>query len=213
MNLFQASVERTADGFQLAVGERRIRIDEQEAAQHPGLAGRAGGRVVAGVRPERLGAAGTAVDRRLRGTVLLCEALGSDSLAYVAVEGATALSDTQSALANDVEDAVEDEELAQDETRAANVVARLDPRVQIGVGETLELEVVPRRAVFLRPGDRRGPRLVRRRRADPRTISSGGVATTTCPTWAPLIIVRIMSTERLPSSASGIRTVVSGGFR
>jgi multiple sugar transport system ATP-binding protein len=151
MNLFQASVERTTDGFQLAVGERRIRIDEQEAAQHPGLAGRAGGRVVAGVRPERLGAAGTAVDRRLRGTVLLCEALGSDSLAYVAVEGATALSDTQSALANDVEDAVEDEELAQDETRAANVVARLDPRVQIGVGETLELEVYPGALYFFDP--------------------------------------------------------------
>ena len=151
MNLFQTSVERTADGFQLAVGERRIRIDEQEAAQHPGLAGRAGGRVVAGVRPERLGAAATAVDRRLRGTVLLCEALGSDSLAYVAVEGATALSDTQSALANDVEDAVEDEELAQDETRAANVVARLDPRVQIGVGETLELEVYPGALYFFDP--------------------------------------------------------------
>jgi len=141
MNLFQAAVERSADGFQLVVGERRIRIDEQEATQHPGLAGRAGGRVVAGVRPERLGAASTAADRRLRGTVLLCEALGSDSLAYVAVEGASALSDAQSALANDVEDAVEAEELAGDETRAANVVARLDPRVQIGVGETLELEV------------------------------------------------------------------------
>src|SRR6476619_7277833 len=91
MNLFQAAVERSADGFQLVVGERRIRIDEQEATQHPGLAGRAGGRVVAGVRPERLGAATTAADRRLRGTVLLCEALGSDSLAYVAVEGASAL--------------------------------------------------------------------------------------------------------------------------
>ena len=151
MNLFQASVERSADGFQLAVGERRIRIDEQEATQHPGLAGRAGGRVVAGVRPERLGAAGTAVDRRLRGTVLLCEALGSDSLAYVAVEGASALSDAQAALANDVEDAVEHEELAGDETRAANVVARLDPRVQIGVGETLELEVYPGALYFFDP--------------------------------------------------------------
>ena len=103
------------------------------------------------MRPERLGAAGTALDRRLRGTVLLCEALGSDSLAYVAVDGATALSDTQSALANDVEDAVEDEELAQDETRAANVVARLDPRVQIGVGETLELEMYPGALYFFDP--------------------------------------------------------------
>jgi ABC-type sugar transport system ATPase subunit len=103
------------------------------------------------VRPERLGAATTAADRRLRGTVLLCEALGSDSLAYVAVEGASALSDAQSALANDVEDAVEAEELAGDETRAANVVARLDPRVQIGVGETLELEVYPGALYFFDP--------------------------------------------------------------
>jgi multiple sugar transport system ATP-binding protein len=150
MNLFQASVERSGDGFALVAGERRLRVDEQELAQHPGLAGRAGGRVVAGVRPERLGVSDAAGDRRLRGTVLLCEALGSDSLAYVAVEGAAALSDAQSALANDVEDAVEAEELVQD-THAATIVARLDPRVRVATGDAIELDAGPGSLYFFDP--------------------------------------------------------------
>jgi multiple sugar transport system ATP-binding protein len=150
MNLFQARVERSGDGFELVAGDRRLRVDEQELAQHPGLAGRAGGPVVAGVRPERLGMSDAPGDRRLRGTVLLCEALGSDSLAYVAVDGAAALSDAQSALANDVEDAVEAEELTQ-ETHAATIVARLDPRVRVGAGDSIELDARPGSLYFFDP--------------------------------------------------------------
>jgi multiple sugar transport system ATP-binding protein len=150
MNLFQATVERSDDGFELVTGERRLRVDEQELSQHPGLAGRAGGPVVAGVRPERLGVSNAEGGRRLRGTVLLCEALGSDSLAYVAVDGAAALSDAQSALANDVEDAVEAEELVQ-ETHAATIVARLDPRVRVATGDAIELDAGPGSLYFFDP--------------------------------------------------------------
>ena len=48
MNLFQAPVERTADGFQLASASAG-RIDEQERAAHPELQSHAGGDVVVGV--------------------------------------------------------------------------------------------------------------------------------------------------------------------
>ena len=149
MNLFQAAVERSPDGIDLIVGDRRIRVDEREVAHHPGLNGREGGSVVAGIRAERLGKHDAPAERRLRGSVLLCEALGSDSLAYVAVEGAAALSDAQSGLANDVEDAAEVEELTR-ETQAT-VVARLDPRVQIDVDAMIELDIAPGSLYFFDP--------------------------------------------------------------
>ena len=215
MNLFQASVERSADGFQLAVGERRIRIDEQEAAQHPGLAGRAGGRVVAGVRP---GAAGRGGHRgrppaarhgaAVRGARIRLAGLRRRRGRHGAERHPVGAGQRRRGRGRG-RGAGPGRDPGRQRRRPARPAGadrrRRDPGAR----------GVPRRAVLLRPGDRRGPRLAHRSggAADPRTISSGGVATTTCPTWAPLIIVRIMSTERLPSSASGIRTVVSGGFR
>ncbi|HEX5557797.1 MAG TPA: sn-glycerol-3-phosphate ABC transporter ATP-binding protein UgpC [Gaiellales bacterium] len=139
MNLFQAAVERTGDGIGLVVGEQRLDVDEQELAAHPPLGSRAGAMVVVGVRPERLGTSDAPPQRRLRGGVVLCEALGSDSLAYVMVKGSLALDDAQSSLANDVEDAAEVEELSR-ETQAT-VVARLDPRIPMSAGEPIEIGV------------------------------------------------------------------------
>src|SRR3954447_755616 len=147
MNLFQAAVERSADGFQLVVGERRIRVDDHEAGKYTGLAERAGGTVVAGVRPERLGTGAASDGRRLRGSVLLYEGLGSDSLAYVDIEGVAALTDAQAALANDVEDAAEEEEGAEEEAPdlrppgGAAAVPRLDPRVKLDTGDRIELDI------------------------------------------------------------------------
>jgi multiple sugar transport system ATP-binding protein len=139
MNLFQAAIERTGDGIGLVVGEQRLGVDEQELAAHPPLGSRVGATVVVGVRPERLGTSDAPPQRRLRGDVVLCEALGSDSLAYVRVQGSLALDDAQSSLANDVEDAAEVEELSRE--RQATVVARLDPRIPMSAGEPIEVGV------------------------------------------------------------------------
>ncbi len=139
MNLLQAQLERDGDSVSLVIGDQRLSIDEQERAAHPELQSHAGGNVVVGFRPERLGKSDAPPERRLRGSVLMCEALGSDSLAYVTIEGSQTLSDAQSALANDVEDAAEVEELSRDEQ--ATVVARLDPRVPVAEGEAIELDL------------------------------------------------------------------------
>ena len=139
MNLLQARIEQDGDGISLVIGDQRLSVDEQERAAHPELQSHAGGNVVVGFRPERLGKSDSPPERRLRGSVLMCEALGSDSLAYVTIEGSQTLSDAQSALANDVEDAAEVEELSRDEQ--ATVVARLDPRVPVAEGEAIELDL------------------------------------------------------------------------
>ncbi|MGZ4728378.1 MAG: ABC transporter ATP-binding protein [Acidimicrobiales bacterium] len=149
MNLFQAVVERTGDGIGLVLGEQRLSVDQQELAAHPRLGSRVGATVVVGVRPERLGKSDAPPQRRLRGGVVLCEALGSDSLAYVTVQGSLSLGDAQSSLANDVEDAAEVEELSR-ETQAT-VVARLDPRIPVSAGEPIEVDVATGSLYFFDP--------------------------------------------------------------
>ena len=64
---------------------------------------------------------------------------GSDSLAHVTVEGASRLTDAQLALANDVDDAAEVEELSRE--RDATVVARVDPRAAVELDQPIELTI------------------------------------------------------------------------
>jgi multiple sugar transport system ATP-binding protein len=150
MNMLQADLEASASGLTIAVGDQRLVVDRAELAAHPGLEARAGGRVVVGIRPERLTPGGTGDGMRaLRGRVALCEALGPDSLAHVVVPGSTALSDDQVSLAHDVDEAVEIEELARDST--ATVIARFDPRAGVREDDELELGVPPGSMLFYDP--------------------------------------------------------------
>jgi multiple sugar transport system ATP-binding protein len=142
MNMFQAVVEGTPEGPALLVGAQRIVLDAAERAAHPGIDARGSGTVVVGIRPERLErAAAPERGRTLQGRVLVCEALGSDSLVHVAIPGSIPLSDAQLTIAHDVDDAVEAEELARDEH--ATLVARLDPRAGMSEGDEAELAIAP----------------------------------------------------------------------
>jgi multiple sugar transport system ATP-binding protein len=145
MNMMQAQVEAAAGGVGVTVGDQRLTVDAAELERHPGLAQRGGGRVVVGIRPERLAPSGGG-GRSLRGRVTLCEALGSDSLAHVAVPGHTALSNAQLGLAHDVDDALAIEELSRDDH--ATVIARTDPGAGVREGEELELAVRPGSMLF-----------------------------------------------------------------
>jgi hypothetical protein len=81
---------------------------------------------------------------------VLCEALGSDSLAHIVVPGSTALSDAQVSLAHDVDEAVEIEELARDDS--ATLIARFDPRTGVREEDEIELGVPPGSLLFYDPG-------------------------------------------------------------
>src|SRR5205085_1089485 len=134
-----------AGGVGVAIGDQLLTVDAAELERHPGLAQRGGGRVVVGIRPERLAPSGGG-GRSLRGRVTLREALGSDSLAHVAVPGHTALSNSQLVLAHDVDDALAIEELSRDDH--ATVIARTDPGAGVREGEELELAVRPGSMLF-----------------------------------------------------------------
>jgi ABC-type sugar transport system ATPase subunit len=142
MNLFEAGLHRRDDELVAAWAGRELVIDDEERHAHPELERHVGEQLVVGVRPERIGeAAGLPAGRRISGRVERHEALGSDSLVHLSLDGSRPLTRSVAALAHDVEDAVQDEEL--DHSARLELIARFDPRSRVEDGRQVELEVAP----------------------------------------------------------------------
>ena len=85
MNLYEAAVTEGARSFRL--GSQDIELPASVRAARPGLASYAGQKVVVGLRPEHLPAAGNgAVGPTLVGTVDLIEALGSELMVHFTID-------------------------------------------------------------------------------------------------------------------------------
>src|SRR5215216_2416047 len=105
MNMLQARLEGENGTVSAVVGEQRIRLSDRCTTNRPGLRAFAGRDVVLGIRPENLEDAAVAGETsggdRLRGEVVLREALGSEIMAHVAVEAEAAETDETRELARD----------------------------------------------------------------------------------------------------------------
>ncbi|HEX3488657.1 MAG TPA: sn-glycerol-3-phosphate ABC transporter ATP-binding protein UgpC [Streptosporangiaceae bacterium] len=119
MNLYETVVG--ADGRSLRLGSQVIALPETFAATRPGLAAYRGQKVIAGLRPEHLPAAGPAEESVLEGDVDLVEALGSELLVHFSIDAQRITT----------EGATEEEE--QLTTRGAGV-ARIDTRTPMTPG-------------------------------------------------------------------------------
>jgi multiple sugar transport system ATP-binding protein len=154
MNLLEGDLHATGDGFAVDVGGRRVRVEAEEAARAPGLKEFAGRSLVVGIRPERLedAAVESAIpdDRRIRGVVRIREALGSDVLVHLAVEGArTRLAPSLHQFVHDVEDPAE---LEEPESRpGADIIGRFSPRSRVRQGETVDAALRPDALQFFDP--------------------------------------------------------------
>jgi multiple sugar transport system ATP-binding protein len=148
MNIFEATVERRADGLALEFGGQELPVPAEVARRRPALAGYAGRTLAAGIRPEHLedaaveGNGGT----RLRGHVLLTEALGSEILAHVEVGAKPVVTDD--VVEGAVVDAAEHEvtaDLMGDRGNGggskATFVGRLDPSSRVKPDSDVELVV------------------------------------------------------------------------
>ena len=86
MNMLQARLERRNGRLMATAGNQTIALDEHVLERRPALAGYAGREVALGVRPENLEdlalAPDTPSEHRLRGTVALVEALGSEVVVH-----------------------------------------------------------------------------------------------------------------------------------
>src|SRR5919201_1590310 len=146
MNIFEAQIERDGGRLALTFGDQRLPIPDDVARRRPALAGYAGRTLAVGIRPEHLEDAAVARNggSRIRGRVLLTEALGSEILAHVelaakpvvtedVVEGAVVLEEEQSVAADLMGD--------HGNGNHTTFVGRLDPASRVKPDSSIELAV------------------------------------------------------------------------
>ena len=139
MNMLEGQLARSDGGLAVDIGGQRLALDEALGSR-PALRNYEGKTVIVGIRPEHVEDATLAEappDRRLRGEVVLTEALGSEIVAHIAVEAKPALTEDVRELAQDIGEDI-DEEVAEGK---ATLVGRVDARSKLGIGNTAELAV------------------------------------------------------------------------
>jgi multiple sugar transport system ATP-binding protein len=147
MNLLDARLDRRDGAHEVVVGDQRIALDEALLSARPALRSFEGREVILGIRPESLEDAEVArdapADRRLRGRLELREALGSEIVAHVVVEGRQAVTEDVRELAGDIgaEPAGGAARTLSPEGEQAMVVARFDPRSSAQEGSAIEMAV------------------------------------------------------------------------
>jgi multiple sugar transport system ATP-binding protein len=145
MNIVEADVVRKGDGIAVRIEEQELPVPEDVTRRRPALAGYVGRKLALGIRPEHLedGILLRNGGPRLKGRVLITEALGSEILAHVEIKATPVVTEDV------VEGAVVDEaehELAADLLESANgnlstFVGRFDPSSQVRPDDEIELVV------------------------------------------------------------------------
>jgi multiple sugar transport system ATP-binding protein len=153
MNMLESAIERRDGRLVATVGSQSIAIDDETLAAHPALRGLEGKPIVLGIRPEDLEDAAlaheTPADRRIRGTVTLKEALGSEIMVHFTVDAPPALTDDVRELAQDM-DAVTVRGLEGGATQTT-MVGRFGARSHVREGDAAEVAVDTRALHFFDP--------------------------------------------------------------
>ena len=139
MNIVEGTVQRRGDGLAVGFGDQELPIPDEIARQRPALAGYAGRKLALGIRPEHLEDAALSRNGggRVRGRVVLTEALGSEILAHVEVNATPVVTEdvVEGAVVEEAEQAV-----AAD-LMGTTFVGRLDPESRVEPGSDVELIV------------------------------------------------------------------------
>jgi multiple sugar transport system ATP-binding protein len=133
MNLFEATVE--VDGTQLVFGETRLDLGGRTLREQNGR------RVVVGIRPEEVREASGWDGARIRGRVLLVEALGAEQLVHIEVAAKPLeRADLVDAAAQPPGPSLGVEDLE----RSVTLLGRFDRHLLLSPGEAVEVALDPR---------------------------------------------------------------------
>jgi multiple sugar transport system ATP-binding protein len=156
MNMVEAKLSGSDGSGVVEFGGYRLGVPQQVLSARPELKAFDGKPVIVGLRPEDMEDASLVpdapVDRRIRTTVILREALGADVVAHVRIQAPAVVTEDVKELAHDVGQealqAVEQGARAGEST----FLARLSPRTGAKEGEPIELVVDVGRLHFFDPG-------------------------------------------------------------
>jgi multiple sugar transport system ATP-binding protein len=154
MNLVEATLEGSDGSLTAVAGGQRVKLDQDALGARPALRAFEGKRVVLGIRPENLEDAALVsdapADRRLKGTVELTEALGSEVMVHFGVDAPPAVTEDVRELAQDLGDERKATE-EQAESQHTTMVGRFNAHSQVKEGETVEVAVDTRSLHFFDP--------------------------------------------------------------
>jgi multiple sugar transport system ATP-binding protein len=152
MNIVEAEVERSDGGLAVLIGDQALPVPEEVTRRRPALAGYVGRKLALGIRPEHLEDASIARNggARLRGRVLLTEALGSEILAHVEMKGAPVVTEdvVEGAVVDEQEQAVAADLLDSADGNRATFVGRLDTASAVKPDVEIELVVDTQKLQF-----------------------------------------------------------------
>ena len=148
MNLLQASLERRNGSLAARIGPQELAVPSEVASARPGLAAYEGKTVGIGIRPEHVEDAsiGPAGAPRLRGKVLVMEALGSERLAHLELDARPVVTEEVLEIAADADAAVAAD--LQSRVERAAFVARFDAASTARGDQEVEMTVKPERLHF-----------------------------------------------------------------
>ena len=151
MNMVKATIQRADGGLTATTGSQTIGLGDETLSGHPALKSYEGKDVILGIRPEDLEdaslASDTPADRRLKGEVVLEEALGSEVMVHFTIDAEPAATEDVRELAEDVGD----ERAVEETTEETTMVERFNPRTSVRVGEAAEIAVDTRALHFFDP--------------------------------------------------------------
>jgi multiple sugar transport system ATP-binding protein len=153
MNMIEATLERANGALAAVAGSQRIELDPETVSQRTGLKAYEGRKVILGIRPEDLEDAALASDipdtRRLKGRVLLREALGSELMVHFTIDATPAVTEDVRELQRDV--GAEEMGPAAGFEEGAVMVGRFGSRSGVRVNDEADVAVDTRTVHFFDP--------------------------------------------------------------
>jgi multiple sugar transport system ATP-binding protein len=151
MNIVEAEVGRHGGSLTVRLGDQELPVPEEVVRRRPALSGYAGRKLALGIRPEHLEDASMSHNgsARLRGRVLITEALGSEILAHVEMKAMPVVSEevVEGAVIDNEEAAVAADLMSEAGGRTT-FVGRLDPASQVKPDTDIELVVDTQKLQF-----------------------------------------------------------------
>jgi multiple sugar transport system ATP-binding protein len=154
MNFITSTLKRSGDGVQILFGEESMTVPQQVLSERPALENYIDREVIVGIRPqdfEDASLVGDSARGRLRTTVDLVEALGTQTLLHFQLEVPAVMTEDMKELAADVgaEQVAKLEEVAKE--GRAEFVAEVDPKSTVAAGERVDLAIDTTRLHFFDP--------------------------------------------------------------
>jgi multiple sugar transport system ATP-binding protein len=153
MNMLEATLERANGALDAVAGDQRIRLGDETLSVRPALKRFEGTRVILGIRPEDLEDASldeASSDQRLRGTVVLTEALGAEIMVHFTIDAKPATTDETRELAEDA-GTTGMEGTTPAEGSGMTMVGRFGARSRVRAGEEATVAVDTRALHFFDP--------------------------------------------------------------